>query len=272
MIGEEETALWRQAVESVGALDVYLDWLLIHDPRRGELLRKRMQHGTLSSSESREEMRAWAKVLDLDGFEGLGFWPVPTYAAIDARRLPLLEHVIEQLPFLWIVLELDDPDLVEPALASPVVAKLRRLGFTARQYEHDNGPSVPWSYFGSQVVAALCASPNLARLEGLQLNHEPGRACASLVAAAPFVALRELSISDASIGDAGVIAIATSPLGKTLRRLALVESEIGDAGALALVRCRLEELAIDGHRIGPSAAAALRAMPSLKRLTLVPEV
>lgn len=49
--------------------DVYLDWLLIHDPVRGELLRKRMQNAELSQAEWGEDYRAWVKPLGLDGFQ-----------------------------------------------------------------------------------------------------------------------------------------------------------------------------------------------------------
>lgn len=272
MIGDEEVALWRQAVESADALDVYLDWLLIHDPVRGELVRRRVHDGKPSDG-GLYEVEVWAKALGLDGCKGIVCNPLPCLLSIDAFQLPLLEPVLDQLPFLQINLEFDDGG-VEAALASPVVAKIRRLSFTAWIYEHNNYQSATETYeFGYRVVGAVCASPNITQLEALHLGDSPGADSAKLVAAVPFVDLRELSFREAAIGDEGVLAIANSPISKTLRRLTLADSEIGDEGALALARVsQLEKLSIRTHRITAIGAAALRAMPSLKQLELVPDV
>jgi hypothetical protein len=279
MIGEVEAGLWRQAVESADALEVYVDWLLIHDPTRGELVRRRMQNGELTDSERVQERRSWLKALGLDGFqvcEHIACEPLPRRLTIDAQQMAPLEPVLDQLPFLHIELKfLDIESYIAAAFASPAMAKIRALSFEAISYAGDdeNYQSYTMSYFGERVVTGLCSSPNITQLEVLWLGCEPGPDSAKLIAAVPFVGLRELSFYDAPIGDDGVIAIATSPIVKTLRRISLYDSEIGDAGAWALASAaQLQELSIIGHRIGPAAATALREMPSLKRIQLAPDV
>jgi len=271
VIGEDEVALWRQAVESADALDVYLDWLLIHDPVRGELLHLRMRG---ESARGWDETVAWAKALGLDRADHIRCEPLPRYVGISTSGLALLEPVLDQLPFLQVNLKFFDENEIEPALASPVIAKIRRLSFTAWMEEHNNYQSETVIFeFGHLVVEALCASPQLTQLEMLELGDAPGRECATRIAAYPFVALCELAIHGAAIGDEGVVAIAKSPIIKTLRRLTLSDSEIGDAGASTLAReSQLETIVFKGHRIGPAGAAALRAMPSSRRLELVPDV
>jgi hypothetical protein len=147
--------------------------------------------------------------------------------------------------------------------------KIRSLSFNAWRLENENYQSDPNYYFGDSVLAALCASPNVTQLETLRVSDRPGYEAAQLVAAVPFVGLRELQF-DSVIYDQGAIAIASSPIIKTLRKLTFYGgSELGDAGALALAQAaQLHELVIHGHEIGPAAADALRAMPSLKHLDL----
>lgn len=267
MIGEEEASLWHQAVESAAALDVYLDWLLIHDPVRGELLRRRRANGE-PPDHGAYEAEVWAKALGVDG-AFLTCNPLPSCLSVAVSQLPLVEPVLDRIPFLQIHLRLDLEE-VRTAFESPVVAKIRRFSFTAWRPEHDNYQTTTDRFeFGDQVVQALCASLNFTQLEMLELTDDPGRQCAALVAAYPFVALRELSIRAAAIGDDGALAIASSPIIQTLRRLTLRDSEIGDAGALALAAAgQLEELVIEGHVLGPTGAAALRGLRSLKRLEL----
>jgi hypothetical protein len=270
LIGDVEASLWRQAEASASALDVYLDWLLIHDPIRGELLRMRMQHAELTDGERSQERQAWCKALGLeDVCDYMQCEPLPRSLRIDAQRLAALEPVLDQLPFLHIVLDFPDIGSIAPAFASSTMAKIRALAYSASARDEVNYQSDPMWYFGEYVVAALCATPNIVQLEVLSLSDEPGYECAKLVAAAPFVGLRELRFYGASIGDTGVMAIASSPIIKTLRRLIIDDSGIGDAGALALAHAaQLEELSIRGHHIGPAAADALRAMPTLKRIDL----
>jgi hypothetical protein len=277
MIGDQEAALWREATQSADALDVYLDWLLIHDPVRGELLRSRMQHNQLTDDERSQERQAWLKALGLEEVcSGVGCDPLPRSLSIDAESIASLEPVLDQLPFLHIALVFPQRyERITAAFASPAMAKIRALSFTARFYEEEENyqQASLITYFGDWVVEALCASPNITQLEVLWLSDEPRYDCAKLVAAAPFAALRELRVCEAPLGDDGVIAIASSPLIQTLRALRLDDSDIGDAGALALAHdTQLEELSIRGHRIGPAAAAALRAMPSMKRIDLEPNV
>jgi hypothetical protein len=274
MIGEQEAALWRQAEDSAGALDVYLDWLLIHDPIRGELLRKRMQNSELSSDERGQERAAWSRALGLHD-TSIHCEPLPRAVAIDADRIALLESVLDQLPFLRVSVDFTNTDNIAAAFASSAMAKIRSLSFCARVREkEENYQSIPGYWcFGRVVVEALCASSNIRQLEALWLGDEPGYDAAKLVAAVPFVGLRDLRIDEAPIGDDGAIALASSPIIKTLRRLSLHDCEIGDAGALALARtAQLEELSISGHQIGTAGAAALRMMPSLPHIKLVPDV
>ncbi len=265
--------MWRQAVESADALDVYLDWLLIHDPVRGELLRTRMQGTALTRTEVAQETYAWRMALGLERFENLSCNPLPDHLSLDAMRLPSVEPLLDRLPFLQINLVFYEHE-IEAAIASPVMAKIRRLSFSAWKYEHNNYQSeTATSEFGFAVVEALCASPNITQLEALHLSDNPGAESAKLVAAVPFVDLRELGFCEAPLGDGGVLALASSPIIKTLRRLSLDDCGIGDEGARALAKAsQLEKLSIKTHRITRAGAAALRAMPSLRELELVPDV
>jgi hypothetical protein len=272
VIAEEELALWRQARESPAALDVYLDYLLIHDPIRGEMLRKRMQNGELVPAEYTQESRAWSAALGFADEVWVACKPLPWLMNIGAARIAELEPVLDLFPFLHIRLDCTTGS-IDAALASPVMTKIRALSYSARGRDESNYQSDPIYCFGSIVLNYLCASPNITQLEALWLGDEPGYDCAQRLTKIPFVGLRELRIEEAEIEDHGVIAIASSPIIKTLRRLELIDSGIGNAGALALARdSQLEELAIRGHRIGAAAASALRAMPSLKRLELAPDV
>jgi len=270
MIGDEEAALWRQAAESPDALDVYLDWLLTNDPIRGELLRTRMTGTKLTDDESSQERSAWSHALGLDGVSSfLVCRPLPHRIFIDAEHIAALDPILDQLPFLHIHLAFS-PGMVAAAFASPTMTKIRRLSFSASVREEENYQSNPYWYFGDDVVRELCASPNVTQLEVLALSDEPGYESAKYIAAVPFVGLRDLEISDAILSDEGMIALTRSPIIKTLRRLALHDGLVCDANALALANAapQLEELSIRGHRIYPTAEAALRAMPSLKRFEL----
>ena len=268
MIGDEEAALWRQAAESRDALDVYLDWLLTNDPVRGELLRARMNGSKLTDGELSQERRAWLQALGLDGFGVLWCNPLPRGLSIAADQIAALDPVLERLPFLHIQLVFT-PGEVAAAFASPTMAKIRALSFSASVHEEENYQSNPYWYFGDEVVRELCASPNVTQLEVLALSDEPGYESAKAIAAVPFVGLRDLEITDAVVSEEGIIAIAHSPIIKTLRRLVLHGGLVCDAGALALANApQLEELSIRGHRLGPAAEAALRAMPSMKRIEI----
>ncbi len=269
MIGDEEAALWRQAAESPDALDVYLDWLLTHDPIRGALLRARMSGSKLTEGETSQEQSAWLQALGLDGVScSVGCKPLPQRLSIDAQQIAALDPVLERIPFLHIHLEFT-PGEVAAAFASPTMAKIRALSFSAWVYEEENYQSDPYWYFGDDVVRELCASPHVTQLEVLVLSGDPGYESAKYIAAVPFVGLRDLEFSNAIVSGDGIIAIARSPIIKTLRRLALHGGLVCDADALALANApQLEELSIRGHRIGPTAEAALRAMPSLKRIEL----
>lgn len=243
MIGDEEAALWHRATESTEGLAAYRDWLVTHDPARGELLASRMQR-PLTHAEDERETALWRAALDLPTEAGVVCRPLPTVLVIDAMKIAALEPVLDRFPFLWINLVFD-PDHVADALALPAIAKIRRLGYTAVRYEYDNYQSDPRVSFSFLVVPELCAAPNLAQLEGLRLDDEPGRGCADLVARGAFEALRELSIT----------------------------GYIGDEGALALARMtKLASLSLQEHGMGPRGVAALRVMPAMKHLVIDPPV
>jgi cell wall assembly regulator SMI1 len=110
MVSEEELVLWRLAVASptvIGALDVYLDWLLTHDPIRGELLQKRMQNSEMSSNDRRKEKTAWLALLGLDGLQvcqNIHFDPLPRSVTIDPNRIAPLSPILDLLPSLQIEL------------------------------------------------------------------------------------------------------------------------------------------------------------------------
>jgi hypothetical protein len=113
VIGELEVSLWRLAVESADALAVYLDWLLIHDPVRGELVHKRVHGDPLTAAEREQEFRAWSEALGLDGAqvcEEIVCGPLPRALTIHPARTAPLEAVLAALPFLEIRLV---PDVSE---------------------------------------------------------------------------------------------------------------------------------------------------------------
>ncbi|MCX5741441.1 MAG: hypothetical protein NT062_02960 [Proteobacteria bacterium] len=286
MLGDQECTLLRlaAALPAVpGALDVYVDWLLTHDPLRGQLFQQRLHRQRTDGpfagalSEGPKERDAWITALGLEAArcEELDFDPLPRRLTIDGAHLALLEPVLDALPFLHVHLVLAS-HTVASVFTCPVMAKVRSLSWRAQGYEanDDNDQSQITTYFGDRVVAALAASPNVTQLETLWLGGDAaGSTCAQLVAAVPFVALREFSIYEEPVGSDGAAALARAPLAATLRRLSLTRCAIGDAGALALASsshfAQLEELHLVGNGISPVGAAALRASPHLQRLTVL---
>ncbi|MBX3230989.1 MAG: hypothetical protein KF837_26950 [Labilithrix sp.] len=216
-----------------------------------------------------KERKAWTAALGLAGCEDIHCAPLPQQLSIDAASIACLEPVLEQLPFLEIRLLFDHAYGLADVFASPAARTIRSLSFRAHSDRIDpeeSGVALLRSYFGAEVLAALCASPNMAHLEELRLSgDELGAECAKRVAEAPFVALRRLSIHGEPIGDEGAAALASSPVAATLRTLKLTGCRIGDAGALALASsphlARLEELDVSSNDIGPVGVAALRALP-----------
>lgn len=278
MISDEECALWRAAVASPAvpdALDVYADWLLTHAPSRGRFLRKRLHDNGRSwkmNTWHREE-KAWAKALGVERIcENMFIGPLPRSLSIDATHIAALGPLLDQLPFLEMRLIFDTMGLddIKRTFAHPVMAKVRSLSFRAQYGQIDpeeSGVALMQTYFGDLVLAALCASPNVAQLEELTLN-DIGSNCAALVASGPFLNLRRLTIYGEPIGDDGAAALARSRVLAPLRYLRLSNCQIGDAGARALASsphlANLEQLDVTANRFGPDGEAALAAMPLVR--------
>ena len=274
MISEEEAALWRRLAAATPAVphavEVYADWLLTHDPVRGELVHRRLrstERSPIGLDELSREERAWATALGLrvTRYLTITLDPFPRQLAIEADRIAELEPILDQLPLLHVTLDFSDASgSIESTFAHRTMGKIRAFSYNALHPE-ENYQSASRVYFGAGVLEQLCASPNVTQLEVLWVGDESGSDCAARLAAVPFADLRELAIHGEPIGDAGAIAIASSPHLATLRVLGLGSCGIGDAGVLALARsrhlARLESLDVTGNRFGPEGAAALRAMP-----------
>jgi uncharacterized protein (TIGR02996 family) len=122
-------------------------------------------------------------------------------------------------------------------------------------------------YDAASAIVALAASPHLARLRELDLEHNDlGDEEALLLASSPHLgAVESLLLWSNRIGDAGARALASSPKLPALTRLDLSANAIGDAGALALASspllARLALLDLQRNRIGDEGARALVASP-----------
>jgi hypothetical protein len=265
MIDDDECALWRQAVASppvAGALEVYCDLLETRDPARARFLRKRMRG---KGKDTAKEEKVWIEALGLERCESIDFDPLPKRVCIDAARVDCLDPVLAQLPFLHVHLAFDTTGGLASIFATPAAGKLRALSFRAHYDQIDPeeiGVALKREYFDNEVLAALCASPNMSQLECLWLLAnalEPD--CAARLAGGQLVALRELWISGRRIGDAGALALASAPFAATLRTLRLDGCRIGDAGARALAALPLEKLDLSRNEIGPEMLATLGAVP-----------
>lgn len=117
---------------------------------------------------------------------------------------------------------------------------------------------------GDRGLEALAGSPILANVWNFavyQNGISDGGAIA--LASSPHArSLRWLALSGNSIGDAGAIALAQSPNLAGLKRLYLHRNPISEAGALALAASStlgtLDDMTVDGERIGEKAAKTLR--------------
>ena len=94
----------------------------------------------------------------------------------------------------------------------------------------------PWPVSARVSVAALAASPHLARLTGLDWSgQELGDGGAAVLAASPHVAgFRSLVLRQNGIGDGGAAALADSPRMSGLTTLDLAGNRIGGLGVTVL--------------------------------------
>jgi uncharacterized protein (TIGR02996 family) len=278
MIADDEWALWRAAVErpaDPAVIEAYADWLVAHDRRRGELLRKSL-HAKLSDAEKWGRQRAWEAAVGVPGgFEDASIDPVPTTLRLYADRIGEADAILDRAAFLTVVLRFLDSTDAEAVFANAVIAKVRRLWFWAytSRYEPDFGGGYHREddYYGDKVLEALCASPQVAGLESLTLfDHAIGPRCATLLAGARFARLHDLSILREKIGDEGAVALAGSAVLASLRSLSLDGCGISSAGARALAGSvnlgQLEQLELRHNPIGAEGAAALRSSTHLTSL------
>jgi hypothetical protein len=278
MISDEEYALWRAAVEipaQPSVLEAYADWLLAHDRRRGELLQKNLRN-KLSLDDLFEQSRLWEAAFGVaEVFRDVNIDPVSRMMSWYAERIGEADAILDRAPFLEVQLRFLASTNVDAVFASPVIAKIRRLGFWAYTERYEPGEAGTYDretdYYGDKVLEALCASSHLAGLESLTVyNHEIGSRCATLLAAARFAHLRRLSIVNEKIGDEGARVLAGSAVVKGLRYLSLHGCGISSAGALALAESlnlgELEELWLHNNPIGTAGAAALRSSKNLSSL------
>ena len=268
MISDEECRLLLLARTEPGAREVYMDWLLEHDARRGQLLQTQLRGARLTPDEWTEYWTLWRAALEIPDTKApkLVLDPLPSSIELDSDQLTALEVVLERLPFLHINL-----DCTNTAFDHPVFANVRQLTLWAYNDSpsDENYQSMDRTYYGAYALGLLCASPHVSQLETLWLlDQEFGEQAAALVANGPFRNLRELSIHDEPVGDNGAKALAEAPTMATLRRLTLSGCRIGDAGALAIARSpflKLEELRLmDYERLAAETLAELRALPLRK--------
>lgn len=281
VIGDEECALWRLAVAKPpvpGALEVYLDWLLTRDPPRGQVVARHLRRTQYSPSDPKEA-GLWRAALGLSAgcCTDMHFNPLPYFLYIEPSFLAELEPVLDRLPFLEIHLDYGCPDEKEAAqmMARPAIAKIRRLHWSAYgDYpSNENYQSIDRRHHGNEVFVALCASPHVAELEELYVTEDymDSTVCVPALLAANFRNLRRFELRFV-LGNEGAIKFAASPVAATLRRLDLCGHGIEDTGAIAIATHLkfLEVLDVRHNKIGPAGEAALRTLPALRELLILP--
>jgi hypothetical protein len=123
-----------------------------------------------------------------------------------------------------------------------------------------------------QGIEALAASGFASGLRVVELVDNPDLTDRSLQALsrAAGLTLEELTVRKSQIADAGLTALAESPLLGRLRRLDLAQNRIGPAGVQALAgsprAAGLRVLNLAGNRVGPAGAGALARSPHLEAL------
>jgi len=123
-------------------------------------------------------------------------------------------------------------------------------------------------------VLALASSPRLTGLTAFTLGplafFDNGVTARGITALTRRLALRELRINKARIGDEGAAAIATGPHASSLEVLSLLDCGLGPAGAQALAGSpgltSLRTLNLIGDPIGDAGLVALASSPHLHAL------
>lgn len=229
MITSEECELWRAVIEGpdrAAAAEKLAAWLLAHDRRRGELLRKNLL-GELTLGETLEQKRLWDAAVGVPGLlQDADFDPVPRVMTWKAERIGELDPVLDWLSFLTVSLHFTTPVGAEAVFANSVIAKIRHLFLWAGTEEYVAGEASTYDretmWYTKPVFAALCASPCVARLEtlvvfdGRQLGDDDAR---MLAASRMLPSLRKLSLHDTAVSAAGVAALRASTTLKSLRTI-----------------------------------------------------
>jgi hypothetical protein len=232
MITDKEVTLWRAAVETPArpaALEAYADWLLKHDRRRGELMRKNLDGKFSPLREGSEQARLWEAALGVpELFRDVSLDPVPTQMRRTEFDIGDAGAVLDRLSFLGVVLNFYSDANAKAVFANTVIGKIRKLWLWA-QYD-DYVPDVAGgyhretTYYTKPVLEALCASPHVAKLESLTVfdGGQLGDEAARLLAKAPTLpSLRELTLMSSAVTPAGEAALRASKTLKSLRTIGI---------------------------------------------------
>jgi uncharacterized protein (TIGR02996 family) len=234
---------------------VYADWLEERGDPRGEFIRVQCDLARIGEGDPRRPAleSQEQQLLGAHRAEWLGL-PQGTILYDPKFRRGFLEEVT-----------LDPQTFLELGEQLFRLHPLRRVSFP--------GPG------GYHHLAALAASPFLARLTALRIDRITDRGAEVLAGSPHLTRLTALSLPEGRIGPAGARALASSPSLQQLNSLGLYANVIGPQGAAALAAspylARLTCLNLDGresrygdvvNNIGDAGAQALAASPYLTRL------
>lgn len=233
---------------------------------------------------SREALRTQpiVSLSAMSGFEKLGeLLALPEVARLRELTIaPLLGDHGRRLPV--------PAELLAPLAATPHLARVTTLTFEPGALDEAGARVVAGARWlagveklvlannplGSAAFAAIAARLEAATwlwLEGVELRGDGLRALAS----SRLRRLEMLGVPDARLESADAVALASSPVLRTVTRMDLDRNYIKDAGAEALASSphlgALRALKLDSNGLGPAAARALAAstgLSSLHTLTL----
>jgi uncharacterized protein (TIGR02996 family) len=256
--------------EDDGPRLVYADWLDEHgQPDRADFIRVQITLARMAQDDTRRaELEAREKELRrrnhswwrgpnvpdwlraqgrIKGFDR-GFWesveidplfefgtrPVTRHGGIHLRAndqpvtAEQLREALSLNPFRRLTLNAATADVARAVAAAPHAASLRSLALI--------GAGMHGCIQDARAVAALAASPHLARLDALHLDAHPvGDDAARAFARGKIRGLTHLAMSACWLEDSGVAALAESPVVAGLRVLDLSYNCFGEAGARALI-------------------------------------